>query len=68
MLSNYELQFAEIQDNFTKNHDELRYKDELKQLKKNVGRHMENDDSVLKWIYKRLSQELSFITTSTQTP
>ncbi len=64
MLNVFEIRFGAIQDHNRENHNLLRYKDELKHLKSDIGKSMDNDDSVLKWIYKRVSQELSFMTTS----
>ena len=64
-LSVYEIRFGAIQDNNRENHNLLRYKDELKHLKADIGKSMDDDDSILRWIYRRVSQELSFITGST---
>ncbi len=63
-MNTYEIRFSAIHDNFVSDHNKVRYKGELQDLKHNVGSAMDDDDSVLKWLYKRICQELSFVTGS----
>lgn len=64
MLNVFEIRYAAIQDQFRVDANIYRYQDELRLLKRDIGRIMDDDDSVLRWIYRRVAQELSFITQS----
>ncbi len=65
MLNSFEIRFGAIQDHNRENHNLHKYKDELQHLRSDIGKSMDSDNSTLKWIYKRVSQELGFMSAST---
>ena len=64
MLSVYQLRFSAVQDHFRDDHNRTRYMNELKELKRDIGKQMDNDDDVLKWTYRAVSRELGFISSA----
>jgi len=64
-LTTFDIRMEAIVDHNRQNYDLQRYKEELKSLAYDLGNTISSeDDFELLWLYKRVKQELSFITGS----
>ncbi len=64
MLDTFQIRFEAIESHNRENFNLPRYSDELKMLRKDIARFIEEDNSPLGWLYKRISQEISWISAS----
>ncbi len=65
MITTFDIRFGAITDTFAADHNPMRYKEQLKILKKDIGKTIDAEkDFELLYLYRRISQELSFIVSS----
>ncbi len=64
MISTFEIRLNAISEHNRTNHNLGRYSDELKSLAKDIGRHSDEDDKDLLYLYRMVKRELAFVTQS----
>ncbi len=62
MVNTFEIRLNAISEHNRTNHNLLRYKQELQDLAKDIGRHSDESDKDLLHLYRVVKRELSFIT------
>ncbi len=60
-LSTFGIRFEAIGSHFREDHNPLRYKTELSDLAHDIGRHADEEDNDLLYLYRAVKRELSFV-------
>ncbi len=67
IVDTFSIRYSAVKENFTDDHNTLRYKEELKKLRTDIGRSAEENDFDLIYLFKIISQELGFISNGGKT-
>ncbi len=62
MINTFQIRLSALQEHFRQDSNALRYKDELKYLRRDIGRSCDEDDADMLHLFKTVSRELGFIT------
>ncbi len=61
MISVFEIRLNAVNEHFREDHNPLRYKEELKSLAQDIGRHADESDIDLLHLYRTVKRELGFL-------
>ena len=64
MRSTFQIRLEAIESNNRENTNLVRLKTELKDLATDIGRKINESDTELMYLYRRIKQEISFLSTS----